>query len=54
MRTAIASGFRDHGTWPSHGRTPAEIAAQVNRELQSLGATLESTAHVVETRRAHG
>ena len=35
-----------HSTWPSNGQTPEAIVDDVNKDLQYLGAMLESTAEI--------
>ena len=49
---ALALGYRvriasdAHSTWPLNGQTPEAIVGDVNNDLQSRGATLESTADI--------
>ncbi|MCY7387760.1 MAG: cysteine hydrolase [Burkholderiales bacterium] len=57
-KSALALGYRvhiasdAHSTWPSNGQTPAAIVRDVNNDLQSRGAVLESTAEIAGKLRA--
>lgn len=42
-----------HSTWPSNGQTPETIVVDVNNDLQSRGAVLESTTDIAGKWRAH-
>ena len=54
-RSALEAGFavviaQDvHGTWPSKTETASEISERINRELQSSGVHLKSTADLVRS-----
>lgn len=56
-RSALELGYTvrvaedGHGTWPSEGRTAAEIARRANADLREAGAIVEPTASLVATLR---
>ena len=56
-RSALEAGFAvviaqdGHGTWPSKTETASEISERINRELQSSGVHLKSTADLVRSLR---
>ena len=58
-KSALALGYRvriandAHSTWPSNGQTPEAIVVDVNSDLQSRGAVLESTAEIAGKWRAY-
>jgi nicotinamidase-related amidase len=56
-RSALGAGFTvviaqdGHGTWPSKTESASEISERINRELESRGAQLKSTADLVRSLR---